>query len=68
MPDFSRPLRRSVHNRAIAGVCGGIAEFLGLDPTVIRVAYVLLSVFSAGFPGILVYVILWAVIPEREYY
>ena len=68
MPDFSRPLRRSVHNRAIAGVCGGLAEFFGLDPTVIRVVYVLLSVFSAGFPGILVYVILWAVIPEREYY
>jgi phage shock protein C len=68
MPDFSRPLRRSVHNRAIAGVCGGLAEYFGLDPTVIRVAYVLLSVLSVGFPGILVYVILWAVIQEREYY
>jgi phage shock protein PspC (stress-responsive transcriptional regulator) len=67
MADLSRPLRRSVRNRWMAGVCAGIAEYFGLDPTVIRVAYVLVSVFSAGFPGILVYIILWAVIPEREY-
>ena len=68
MTDLSGPLRRSVVNRSIAGVCGGLAEYFGLDPTIVRVAYVLLSVFSAAFPGILIYVILWAVIPEREYY
>lgn len=61
-------LRRSVHNRWIAGVCGGIGEFLGIDPTVLRVVYVLLSVISKGFLGIIVYIILWAVIPKREYY
>lgn len=64
----SNTLRRSVHNRYIAGVCGGIAEFLGIDATVIRVVFLLLSILSKGFPGIIVYVILWAVIPKREYY
>ncbi len=68
MNAYSRPLRRSLANRQIAGVCGGIAEYLGLDPTVARVLYVLLSIFSAAFPGILIYIILWALIPEREYY
>ncbi len=66
--NITRPLRRSVADRHIGGVCGGIAEFLGLDPTIVRVGYVLLSIFSAAFPGLLVYFILWAVIPEREYY
>ena len=64
----SNPLRRSMHNRWIAGVCSGLADYFGLDPTVVRVAYVLLSVLSVGFPGTLVYIVLWVVIPEREYY
>ena len=45
----------------------GIGEYLGLDPTVVRVGYVLLSIFSAAFPGIIIYLILWMLIPEREY-
>ncbi len=49
----------------IAGVCGGFAETYGWDPSVVRIIYVLLSLFSAGFPGILVYLILWLVIPEE---
>jgi len=61
-------LRRSVEGRWIAGVCAGLAEYLGLDPTVVRVGYVLCSIFSAAFPGILVYILLWILIPEREYY
>ena len=67
MSTLSRPLRRSVMNRQVAGVCGGLAEYLGWDPTLVRVVYVLLSIFTA-FSGFLVYIILWAVIPEREYY
>lgn len=67
MADLSRPLRRSVHNRVLAGVCGGLAEYFELDATLIRVIYVLASVLSAGFPGTLVYVILWFVIPPRDY-
>ena len=64
----ARPLRRSAYNRQIAGVCGGLGEYLELDPTVVRVGYVLLSIFSAAFPGIILYLILWVLIPEREYY
>ena len=68
MSTYPRLLRRSLANRHIAGVCGGIAEYFGLDPTTIRVAYVLFSIFSIAFPGILVYIILWILIPEREYF
>jgi phage shock protein C len=53
-------------NKMIAGVCGGIAEYFNWDPTIVRVGYVLLSVISAAFPGILVYVILWIVMPPPE--
>ena len=59
------PLKRS-RNAMIAGVCGGIAEWLKWDPTLVRVGYVLLSVLSAAFPGILVYIILWIVIPKAD--
>jgi len=60
-----RVLRRSRHNRMIAGVVGGLAEYFGLDPTLLRVIYVLVSIFSAAFPGILVYIILWILVPEE---
>ena len=65
MPDPSRRLRKS-RNRMIAGVCGGIAQWLDWDPTLVRVLYVLVSIFSAAFPGILVYIILWIVMPNPE--
>lgn len=65
MVDSSKRLRKS-KNRMIAGVCGGIAEWLGWDPTLVRVLYVLVSIFSAAFPGILVYIILWIVMPGPE--
>ena len=48
----------------IAGVCGGLAEYLDLDATMVRAGYVLLSFLSVGFPGLLVYVILAFVIPQ----
>ena len=62
---LARPLRLSRRHRKIAGVCGGIAEWLGWDPTVVRVLYILVSVLSAAFPGILVYLILWLVVPRE---
>ena len=68
MSSYPSLLRRSVANRQIAGVLGGIAEYFGLDPTTLRVVYVLFSIFSIAFPGLLVYIILWVLIPEREYY
>ncbi len=57
-------LMRSRKNKMIAGVCGGIAEWIGWEPTWVRLLYALVSILSAGFPGILVYVILWIVMPE----
>jgi phage shock protein C len=66
MPDVSRPLRRSRTNRVIAGVVGGLAEYFGVDPTLLRVVYVVGSIVSAAFPGILVYILLWLLIPEAQ--
>lgn len=60
----SRHLRRSRHDRLIAGVVGGLAEYFGLDPTLARIIYVLVSVFSAAFPGVIVYIILWILMPS----
>ena len=51
-------------NRILAGVCGGIAEYFDVDPTLIRVVYVFLSIFSAGFPGLLLYIILMVLMPN----
>lgn len=63
---MSRSLRRSSQHRMIAGVIGGLAEFFGLDPTVLRVVYVVGSILSVAFPGILVYALLWIVVPQRR--
>jgi phage shock protein C len=57
-------LTRTVNDRVLAGVVGGIARRFGWSPTLTRIGYVLLSVLSAGFPGILVYLVLWLLIPE----
>ena len=57
-------IKRSRGDRIIAGVCGGIAANFGWSATATRVAYVLLSILSAAFPGILVYIVLWIVLPE----
>jgi len=59
-------IERSNDNKMIAGVCGGIAEYFDMDPTIVRLIYVLVSVFSVAFPGILVYLILWVVIPQKR--
>ena len=59
-------LHRSRRSRVLAGVCGGIAEWLGWNPTTVRILYVLLSILSAGFPGILVYIILWLLMPQAD--
>ena len=54
-------------NKVIAGVCAGIAEWLGWDITTVRILYLLISILSAGFPGTLIYIILWIVIPSDKY-
>ena len=53
-------------DRVLAGVCGGIAEYFDVDPTLIRVIYLVLSLFSAAFPGVLLYIILMIMIPNYD--
>ena len=66
--DFGTPpLRRSRAKRIIAGVLGGIAEHFDLNVTLLRVLYVIVSIASAAFPGILVYLLLWLLIPARRH-
>jgi len=64
--NLKAPLRRSRSNRMIAGVVGGLAEYFGIDPTLARVAFVVVSALSAAFPGLLVYVVLWLLVPEGD--
>ncbi|MCI2260808.1 MULTISPECIES: PspC domain-containing protein [Xanthomonas] len=60
-----RSLSRSLNDRMIAGVMGGIAHRFGWNATLLRVLYVVGSIVSAAFPGILVYLILWLLIPNE---
>ncbi len=53
------------NNKMLAGVCAGIAEYFSIDPTVVRAAYAVLSVFSTGFPGLLLYLILMIIMPAN---
>ena len=57
-------LYRSKNNRWIAGICGGLGKFFNIDPTIVRVIWIIGTLFSMGF-GIILYLIIWAVIPER---
>lgn len=52
-------------DRILGGVCAGIAERYGWDPTMVRVLYVLISIISAGFPGTIFYIILWVIMPQE---
>ena len=62
----SGELTRSTSDRMVAGVCGGLARWLGWDPTAVRILYVLLSIGSIAFPGTIVYLILALVMPTDE--
>ncbi len=57
----SKKLYRSRNDKMIGGVCGGLGEFLGVDPTLVRLAFVILAIF--GGSGILLYIIAWLIIP-----
>jgi len=56
---------RSRDDRVIAGICGGFAKALGWNSTAVRLIYVMASILSAAFPGIVVYLVLWAVMPQE---
>lgn len=60
----SGKLTKSSYDKKIAGVCGGLAAYFDLDPNLVRVGYVVLSIFSAAFPGLLVYIILAIIMPD----
>ncbi|MBX3696482.1 MAG: PspC domain-containing protein [Dokdonella sp.] len=66
MSTTPRTLSRSRSDRVLAGVMGGIARRFGWNSTLVRVLFVIVSVISAAFPGILVYLILWLLIPEES--
>ncbi|MBW7919063.1 MAG: PspC domain-containing protein [Anaerolineales bacterium] len=64
MTTAKQPLRRSKGNRMIAGVCGGLAEFFGISSFWFRLAF-LVALIPGGVPGLLVYFIMWAVVPSE---
>lgn len=53
-------------NKMLAGVCAGIAEYCDIDPTIVRVIYAALSLFMAGFPGLLLYLVLMIIMPNQD--
>lgn len=61
----SRPFVRSRHDRMLAGVLGGIAQRYGWNSTLLRALFVIVSIASVAFPGIIVYLILWLLMPEE---
>jgi len=61
---MEKKLRRS-SNQILGGVCAGIGDYFGWDYTLVRAAYALLSLFTAGFPGITLYIVLWIIMPKE---
>jgi len=60
-----KKLYRSSHDRMLAGVCGGLAEYLNIDPTVVRLLFVLLALVTVGFPMVLAYFLLYVIVPRN---
>jgi phage shock protein C len=60
---MKKRLYRSVTDRKIAGVCGGLAEYFDIDPVVVRLIAVVL-LLPGGFPGLLPYIVMWVIVPE----
>ena len=52
------------NNKLVAGVCAGIAEYFAIDPTLVRVIYAALTLFTAGFPGVILYIIMMLIMPQ----
>jgi phage shock protein C len=62
---LTKKLHRSKKERMIAGVCGGLAEYFNADPTLIRLLWVVLTLFSGVAPGVIAYIIAWIIVPEK---
>jgi phage shock protein C len=63
MKTFNKKLYRSRDNKVIAGVMGGLGEYFDIDPVLLRVLYICLSIFTALFPGVIAYILMAIVIP-----
>lgn len=63
----SKRLMRSSNDKLLGGVCAGLAEYFDFDPVLVRIAYAFLTIFSAAFPGLLLYIVMWIVMPEKKY-
>lgn len=61
---MAKTLYRSKTDRKIAGICGGLGKYFNIDPTVVRVIFILM-LLPGGLPGVLPYLVLWVVIPEE---
>jgi phage shock protein C len=59
-----KKLTRSTDDRMLAGVAGGLADYLDIDPVIVRLLFVIITLFGGGFVGILLYVVLWIIMPE----
>lgn len=60
----NKKLYKRTNNKMLSGVCAGFADFIGIDPTIVRVIYALVSFFTGGFPGVIIYIMLAIIIPE----
>lgn len=65
MTNARSPLRRSRHNRVVAGVCGGLAEFYGISSFWFRLAF-LIALIPGGVPGIGAYLLFWLIVPKAS--
>lgn len=61
----NQKLERSLDERMFVGVLGGLADYLGWDVTILRILYVVVTLFSSVFPGVILYIILWILMPEK---
>lgn len=67
-PEGPKRLKRSIADKMLAGVCGGIAKYSNFDSTVVRLVFAFATVFTAVFPGVLIYLILWIIVPKEDLY
>lgn len=66
-PMAQRYLMRSATDKRVAGVCAGFADYFGLDTALVRILWVLLTFFTAVFPGVIIYLVAWLVMPVAPY-
>lgn len=60
-----KKIYRSKTEKMLSGVCGGIAQYFNIDPTLVRILWVLITLFSASFPGLIIYIVCAILIPEE---